>query len=161
MTLAEHIHFFDIDTEALELYVALVGAVGIVIAAYVNTRRTRKHVERIDRNIQPSNGDTLAETVEGNALVLRTLVAGQHQIGGRIDTLRNDLNDQRIDVQEMDRINQEAHAAILLEVRKRVDPETAIIAAQTQELITEVKKRADPKVGPAHVHKRMGDKESK
>lgn len=147
-----HIHVLDLDPESLDLWIALIGAIGIIIAAYVSTR-TRRKMRSIERNIQPSNGDTLAELVESNGLVLRTLVDGQHQIGARIDTLRGDLNDQRIDVQEMDRVNQEAHQAILAEVRRH----HSVIQPEVAELVTEVKKRADPTVGPAHVHKRVED----
>jgi len=132
-----HIHVLDLDPESLDLWIALIGAIGIIIAAYVSTR-TRRKMRSIERNIQPSNGDTLAELVESNGLVLRTLVDGQHQIGQRLDILHGNLNAQRIDVQEMDRINQEAHAAILEEMRnpRHLDP---------------------AKVGPVRVHKRNDD----
>ena len=177
--IASHIHFFDIDTEAIELYVALIGAVGIVIAAFVNTRKTRKHVARIEENLLPSNGDTLAETIEGNALVLRTLVDGQHMIGSRIDQVSTDLNrvdttnqEQHRDI--MNRVDTVAKAAAveaervasdLLEfngtLRKADAAEHDTIRSEHQEIVEKFEEhqhpKIDPKVGPVRVHKREGD----
>ena len=83
-----------------DVLVAVIAVAGVIAGAFISTRKRSARIEKrqigIEENLRPSNGDTLAQTVEmileGQGRTLDAMLQGQHQIGERIDQVRLDVN---------------------------------------------------------------------
>ena len=70
---------------------ALAGAINSYYARR-DAKEARKSAEEAKRQLTPSNGERVAETVEKNSLLLKALTDGQHRLMEDFDNHLEDAN---------------------------------------------------------------------
>lgn len=179
--IAEEIDYL-VHLTSPEVLVAFLGLLTLVVSYAIRTReqhrtntRHNEELRYMRRQVTPQNGKTLAETVESHTTLLDLLKDGQHQLGQRVDQVRGDLNvltlsnakDHEAIIKEQGRVKdqlaleagrmKEQVLAQNGEARAKTHAEHEDLRTEAESVKEEIKKRADPRAGDAHIHKRSTD----
>ena len=96
-------------SEATQLALGFMGMIGLIGASWLGNRRRTGRIETrqikiadaqegMVENLRPSNGTTLAHTVEA-------IFQGQHQLGERMDQVRLDVNQHADEMRYLHKIH--------------------------------------------------------